>query len=153
MNDAFLLYVLVDGVPPDEALTAFKRERITADLAYDRPKWSEKYRGAMLNVQTLYGEYGGWLGSKYVEECANEPKKRYRHKWSSEILKERELNLLKMSEILHSLSRKGTVVVYLHKGDSPPGQAVRAHPNDVTPDFLRTIPYDTPIVLIGTKGK
>jgi len=58
-----LLYAVVEGWTVDELRNQFGRRRITVAACKSPPPWSRAFDGHVFEVQTLYGEYGGFVGS------------------------------------------------------------------------------------------
>ncbi|HEY2841497.1 MAG TPA: hypothetical protein VGJ26_20225, partial [Pirellulales bacterium] len=60
-----LLLLVADGWKDDELSALFGKHRITIAACKERPGWSREFQGTVFEVQTLYGEYGGFIGGSF----------------------------------------------------------------------------------------
>jgi hypothetical protein len=63
MNTPTLLYGFAQGATTTQIREACGRQRICVEFPHNLPSWAKHIRGQPFVLQTLYGEYGGFVGS------------------------------------------------------------------------------------------
>jgi hypothetical protein len=135
-KSAVLLYGIVKGVPDDVIKDIFGRRRIRVDLEDERPEWVGQLSGRVVEIQTLYGEYGGYLGfTTYQSEAKLSPKGTL----------EREANIEKMIAIIQELTSRGELTLMLRTTEFVPGRLPRqvVAMKDVNEEILLNLPHNT----------
>jgi hypothetical protein len=134
-----LLYGIVSSVPDDAIKDIFGRQRIHIDFSDERPEWAGQLTGTVVEIQTLHGEYGGYLGfTTYQSEGPPA-------KLSPKMTQEREANIAKMIAIIQELTSRGELTLMLRTTEFVPGWLPRkvAALKDVDEEFLVNFPHNT----------
>jgi hypothetical protein len=147
-NRPVLLYGIINGVPEDAIKDVFGQRRIYVDFEDQRPEWAGQLAGTVVEIQTLYGEYGGYLGFATYESEGP------RAKPSPKVVQEREANIAKMMAIIQELAAGGELTLMLQTTEFVPGQLLRQKIglDQVNDDFLLRFPHNTIVSVENRTG-
>jgi hypothetical protein len=142
-NLPVLLYGIVKGVSDDAIKGIFGQQRIHVDFVDQRPQWAQQYSGTMIEIQTLFGEYGGWLGSAAYESEVQQAK------LSVKTAQERKANIAKMMAVIAELASHGELTLMLRTTEFISGRLPRQKTasEEVTEEFLLKFPHNTIVTI------
>lgn len=134
-----LLYLFAEGASAEAIQDAFGRHRVHVDFPDAPPAWTRRFPGLTIEVQTLYGEYAGWVGSNSASQ----------EKLAASRKLEREQNLRAYHEVLTELSRFGAITLVLSTKPEPARRTIALQLGNLTSDVLAEVPTDVPVCIAG----
>jgi hypothetical protein len=138
-NRPVLLYGIINGVPEDAIKDVFGQRRIYVDFEDQRPEWAGQLAGTVVEIQTLYGEYGGYLGFATYESEGPQAK------LSPQVAQHKAANIAKMMAIIQELAGRGELTLMLRTTAFEPGRLPRQKIalETVNEDFLLQFPHNS----------
>jgi hypothetical protein len=172
------LICFVQGGDEDRVKGVFGAHRITVSKSPDWPAWASRELGDAYEIQTLAGEYGGFVGAETAIGKSNEPDTidRLRNKhpsWSSErlnrvaaeatsakrrkpnlvssVAKERDANLNATVTAIKEIAQTASLrVILVNEAEGPLAQPTteKMRVDEISPDKLARFPWNCLVTIV-----